>query len=81
MDRRVTFARRKPVPSRTIPGIVTITATLCHPTGVDPHQPRNYTRAGLEPTFRPHEGKRKDPKQVHADRKSFSARRKGSYEG
>jgi hypothetical protein len=60
-----------PIPSGTIPGKVTITATLCYPTGVDPHHPGNYTRAGLEPTFRPHDQKRKDPKQVHADSKSF----------
>lgn len=62
---------RIPVPSGTIPGKVTITATLCYPTGVDPHHPGNYTRAGLEPTFRPHDQKRKDPKQVHADSKGF----------
>jgi hypothetical protein len=60
-----------PLPSGTIPGKVTITATLCYPTGVDPHHPGNYTRAGLEPTFRPHDQKRKDPKQIHADSKSF----------
>ncbi|MBZ0147515.1 MAG: S8 family peptidase, partial [Pseudorhodoplanes sp.] len=60
-----------PLPSGTIPGKVTITATLCYPTGVDPHHPGNYTRAGLEPTFRPHDQKRKDPKQIHADTKSF----------
>lgn len=60
-----------PMPSGTIPGKVTITATLCYPTGVDPHHPGNYTRAGLEPTFRPHDQMRKDPKQIHADSKSF----------
>ena len=60
-----------PVPSGTIPGKVTITATLCYPTGVDPHHPGNYTRAGLEPTFRPHDQKRKDPKQIHADSKGL----------
>jgi hypothetical protein len=60
-----------PVPSGVIPGKVTITATLCYPTGVDPHHPGNYTRAGLEPTFRPHDQKRKDTSQVHADSKSF----------
>jgi hypothetical protein len=60
-----------PLPSGTIPGKVTITATLCYPTAVDPHHPGNYTRAGLEPTFRPHNQKRKDPKQAHADSKSF----------
>jgi hypothetical protein len=60
-----------PLPSGTIPGNVTITATLCYPTGVDPHHPGNYTRAGLEPTFRPHDQKRKNPKQAHADSKGF----------
>ena len=60
-----------PVPSGSIPGKVRITATLCYPTGVDAHHPGNYTRAGLEPTFRPHDGKRKDPNQAHADSKSF----------
>ena len=60
-----------PLPSGTIPGKVTITATLCYPTDVDPHHPGNYTRAGLEPTFRPHDQKRKDPKQVHADSAGF----------
>ena len=60
-----------PLPSGMIPGKVTITATLCYPTGVDPHHPGNYTRAGLEPTFRPHDQKRKDPKQAHPDSKGF----------
>jgi hypothetical protein len=60
-----------PVPSGTIPGKVTITATLCYPTGVDPHHPDNYTRSGLEPTFRPHDQIRKNPEQIHADSKSF----------
>ena len=60
-----------PVPSGSIPGKVTITATLCYPTGVDPHHPGNYTRAGLEPTFRPNDQKRKDPKQAYADSKGF----------
>ncbi|MER9445188.1 S8 family peptidase [Mesorhizobium sp. M0340] len=60
-----------PIPSEIIPGKVTITATLCYPTGVDPHHPSNYTRAGLEPTFRPHDKKRKKTKQVHANSKSF----------
>jgi hypothetical protein len=60
-----------PVPSGALPGKVLITATLYFPTGVDPHHPGNYTRAGLEPTFRPHDQKRKEPKQIHADPKSF----------
>ncbi len=31
----------------------------------------NYTFNRLEPTFRPHDQKRKDPEQIHADAKSF----------
>jgi hypothetical protein len=60
-----------PMPPGTIAGKVTIAATLCYPTGVDPHHPGNYTQAGLELTFRPHDQKRKDPKQAHADSKPF----------
>jgi hypothetical protein len=60
-----------PIPTGAIPGKVTITATLCFPTGVDPHHPGNYTRAGLEPTFRPHDQKRKDAKQAYPDSKGF----------
>jgi hypothetical protein len=62
---------RIPMPPAAIPGKVMITATLCYPTGVDPHHPGNYTRAGLEPTFRPHDQKRKDTKQIHPNSKSF----------
>lgn len=60
-----------PVPSESIPGKVQITATLCYATDVDPHHPGNYTRAGLEAAFRPHDQKRKSHKQIHADTKSF----------
>lgn len=60
-----------PVPAGTMPGKVLITATLCYATEVDPHHPGNYTRAGLETAFRPHDQKRKDPKQIYADTKSF----------
>ena len=60
-----------PVPSGTMPGRVIITATLCYATEVDPHHPGNYTRAGLEAAFRPHDQKRKDAKQIHANTKSF----------
>ena len=60
-----------PVPSGAIPGMVTITATLCYATEVDPHHPGNYTRAGLEAAFRPHDQKRKKATQIHADTRSF----------
>ena len=60
-----------PVPLGAIPGMVSITATLCYATEVDPHHPGNYTRAGLEAAFRPHDQKRKKATQVHADTRSF----------
>ena len=60
-----------PFPSTAIPGTVRIKATLCYATAVDPHHPGNYTRAGLEIAFRPHDGKRKDINKVHADTKSY----------
>ena len=63
-----------PVPSVTMPGKVLITATLCHATEVDPNHPSNYTRAGLEAAFRPHDKKRRNPNQIHADTRSFFGR-------
>ena len=48
-------------------GMVEITATFCFATSTDPQDPLNYTSSGLEVRFRPHDRKRKDPKQVHAD--------------
>ena len=60
-----------PVPSSTMPGKIGITATLCYATEVDPHHPGNYTRAGLEAAFRPHDQKRRRNAQIHANTKSF----------
>jgi hypothetical protein len=60
-----------PVPANEMSGKVEIMATLCYSTAVDPHHPGNYTRAGLEVAFRPHSDKRKDPKQLHPNSRSF----------
>lgn len=60
-----------PLPADTLAGKVAITATLCYTTNVDPHHPGNYTRAGLEATFRPHAERRKKPDQIHPDPQSF----------
>jgi hypothetical protein len=60
-----------PLPSGPIDGKVKLTATLCYATACDPHHPGNYTRAGLEPTFRPHADKRKNLDQIHANSRSF----------
>jgi len=44
---------RIPLPGDGLAGNVTITATFCYATEVDPQDPLNYTRAGLEIAFRP----------------------------
>ncbi len=70
-----------PLPSEGLEGMVRMRATLCFVTDTDPHHPGNYTRAGLEPTFRPHSGMRKKSDQVHADTRSFfGPSRKGMSE-
>ena len=43
-----------PTPTQTLKGNVTIRATFCYATPVDPADPGSYTRSGLEVTFRPH---------------------------
>lgn len=60
-----------PMPSEKISGMVAIKATICYKSQIDPHHPSNYTRAGLELTFRPHDGKFTRSGQVHPDTKSF----------
>lgn len=55
------------LPSKPLEGMVSIKATLVFATAVDSHHPGNYTRAGLEPFFRPHDAKRKKPEQLHAN--------------
>lgn len=46
-----------PVPASGLTGMVTISATFCYATQTDPQDPLNYTRAGLEVAFRPHQWK------------------------
>ncbi len=60
-----------PLPDGVIEGMVEIMATLCFKSQTDPHHPSNYTRAGLIPRFRPHDGKYKNETQKHANTKSF----------
>lgn len=43
-----------PIPDDIEPGNVEITATFCYCTTIDPEHPVNYTRSGLQVTFRPH---------------------------
>lgn len=60
-----------PLPGDTLTGKVLITATLCYTTNIDPHHPGNYTRAGLEATFRPHADRHTRSDQMHPDSKPF----------
>lgn len=60
-----------PFPGAELKGNVSIRATLCYKTPIDPHHPGNYTRAGLEPTFRPHDQKFKKATQLHPDSRCF----------
>ncbi|MBJ7410404.1 MAG: S8 family peptidase [Phenylobacterium sp.] len=60
-----------PMPLGALEGLVTLTATLCFTSPIDPHHPGNYTQAGLEAIFRPHDDRRKVDEQVHANTVSF----------
>jgi hypothetical protein len=68
-----------PLPLSPVDGKVKLTATLCYATACDPHHPGNYTRAGLQPTFRPHADKRKKSDQIHPNSRPFFG--KGSVKG
>lgn len=46
-----------PSPRSALVGNATLTATASYVTGVDPEDPGNYTRSGLDITFRPHRDK------------------------
>ena len=63
-----------PLPAGDLRGMVTIHATFCFASPVDPQDPINYTRAGLEVVFRPHEEKRIAPKSPPKSRAFFRAR-------
>lgn len=69
-----------PLPDGTLKGYVEITGTLCYKSLTDPHHPGNYTRAGLEVTFRPHDGKFRDANQLHANTTSFFSKPGGTGE-
>ena len=60
-----------PLPSGALDGMISIKATLCFATAVDPNHPGNYTRSGLEVLFRPNKNVRRDPSSTHANTKSF----------
>lgn len=74
-----------PLPNGVLNGMVKVKATLCYATSVDPHHPGNYTRSGLEVTFRPNKNiKRKvedwEPEPLHAKSKSFFGKVKKAFQ-
>ena len=60
-----------PVPIGKISGFVLINATICFNSQTDPHHPSNYTHAGLDVRFRPHDKKFKGTNQVHPNSVPF----------
>lgn len=65
-----------PLPTGSLSGMVTVKATLCYATIVDPHHPGNYTRSGLDVTFRPNKDNRRKVKEgssipMHAKSNNF----------
>lgn len=74
-----------PLPNGVLNGMIKIKATLCYATSVDPHHPGNYTRSGLEVTFRPNKNiKRKvedwENEPLHAKSKSFFGKVKKAFQ-
>ncbi|MTD58833.1 S8 family serine peptidase [Amycolatopsis sp. RM579] len=62
---------RLPLPSTELSGMVTITATFCFASPVDPQDPGNYTRSGLDIWFRPHAEKFASDDAIHPKTKPF----------
>jgi len=73
-----------PVPRTMMTGMVTIKATLCYATPVDPHHPENYTRSGLEIFFRPDKDKKREDEDgtesEHALTKTFFGAQQKDYQ-
>lgn len=59
-----------PLPIGELQGTVSLKATFCYASPVDPQDSGAYTKAGLAITFRPHSGKVK-PKAANANSYSF----------
>lgn len=60
-----------PLPKGELDGSVRLKATFCYASPVDPQDASAYTKAGLDITFRPFEGKKKKSTQKHDDTKVF----------
>jgi hypothetical protein len=62
-----------PLPSGQLQGMVSIAATFCFACETDPQDPSNYTRGGLDVTFRPHADKFEE-EATHPKTSSFFRR-------
>lgn len=62
-----------PLPNGPLQGMVSIAATFCFACETDPQDPSNYTRGGLDITFRPHADKF-DEDATHPKTSSFFRR-------
>lgn len=62
---------RIPLPEEQLEGKVTIRTTFAYFTETDPDHPSNYTRSGLDITFRPHEEKFSEDTSIHPKSESF----------
>ena len=60
-----------PFPSGPVQGMVSIVATFCFACPTDPQDAANYTRSGLEITFRPNSTRRSKPDQQYPDSEGF----------
>ncbi len=65
-----------PVPQGVLPGRLYMSATFCYKTETDPEHPINYTRAGLQLRFRPHEDRRDNEEDKRAKTKSLTSVRR-----
>lgn len=68
-----------PIPTEPLKGRVTIHATMCFASNIDPAHPSNYTRSGVEVFVRPHADKR-NKKAIHPKTTAFFQARNYSKE-
>ncbi len=68
-----------PLPDEPFQGMITLKATICIASEVDPEDSGAYTRSGVEIMFRPHIEKRQ-PDQHQPKTQSFFSRKEYSYE-
>jgi hypothetical protein len=61
---------RIPTPVEQLSGLVTLSCTIAFATGVDPQDPGNYTRSGLDVVFRP-DSQNVDPGSTLAKSEAF----------